>query len=49
MLKHTGIQVRNATILPFFKHDFQRFIVNLIKEEIRKKSRSLRMNDVGRS
>jgi len=49
MLKHTGIQVRNVTILPFFRHDFQTFIVNLIMEEIRKKSRSLRMNDVGRS
>jgi len=49
MLKPTGIQVRTVTILSFFKHDFQMFIVNLIKEEIRKKSRSLRMNDVGRS
>jgi len=49
MLKHTGIQVRNVTILPFFKHDFQMFMVNLIKEEIRKKSRNFRMNDFGRS
>jgi len=36
MLKDTGIPVRNVTILPFFKHDFQRFIVNLLRKKLEK-------------